>query len=142
MKSRLNLPSASLGILGALVLGLAAMASTVRAGTPVVETAPAPPPPNKFLESFVAFSATNYFETSFENFPLSVAVTRYSIYSEFKFRLSPDWMFKIFPYGDISLYSFSSPFPLLQAPVFTRNLRNAYSLNLDMTLAYQFAPGW
>jgi len=125
-----------------LLLGLTAISPTGFAGTPVVDTATPPPATNKFLDSFVAFSATNYFDTSFSDIPLNMSVTRYSIYSEFKFRLSPDWMFKIFPYGDISLYSFHSPFAFGAPPAFTQNLRNAYALNLDATLAYQFAPGW
>ncbi len=142
MKRTPNLLRRSVATVGG-IFALAAASNGLYAGTPVVDTPP-PPAPNKYLESFVVVSGTNLFETSFEDAPLSLAVTRYSIYSEFKFRLSPEWMFKIFPYGDLSLYSFrlDSPFPPSPPPAFTSQLRNAYSLNLDATLAYMFAPGW
>lgn len=142
MKSRLSLPPSSLALVGSILVGLASFSPTARAGEPIVDTVPTPPPPNKFLDSFVAFSVTNLFDTSFTNVPLSLSSTRYAIYSEFKFRLSPEWMLKFFPYGDFSLYSFRSDSFLGATPAFTQNLRNAYALNLDTTLAYMFTPGW
>ncbi len=109
----------------------------------MVEPVPPPPPPDKFLESFIAVTATNYFDASFNGLPLSVAVTRFAFYSEFKFRLSPEWMLKIFPYADFSLYSFQSDFGSSSPPpFFTGSLRDAYLLSVDATLAYKFAPGW
>jgi hypothetical protein len=143
MKSHLYLSRPFLAVFSSILL-LAAAAPTALAGTETVDTktATTPPPPDKFLESFVAFTATNYFESSLEGFPLSLSVTRYSIYSEIKFRLSHEWMLKFHPYGDLSLYSFSNDAPFAPPASFTRNLRNAYMLNLDTTLAYMFAPGW
>ena len=140
MKPYLNLSRRTLAVVGSLFL--AASASTASAGTPVVETIPTPPEPNKYLDTFFVVSGTNYFESSFENFPLSLSVTRYSVYSEFKFRLSPEWMLKFHPYADLSLYSFSNDTSFPPPPAFTQNLRNAYMFQLDTTLAYMFAPGW
>jgi hypothetical protein len=135
MKSSLRLSRRSLAALGSLFLAVSS--STALAGPPAIDTTPAAPEPNKFLQSFVSFDATNFFDTSFSDIPVSLSVTRYSGYGEFKFRLSPDWMLKLFTYGDLSLYNFRA----FDQP-FTGPMRNAYYANVDLTLAYTFAPGW
>ncbi len=140
MKSSICLPRAFLtATLGALFL-LASAPTPAQAGPPPADTPPPPPPPDKFLQSFITFYGTNYFNADFDGLDgFGLNVSRYSYYGEFKFRLSPVWMMKIFTYADYSLYNFDLPF---SAPQFTDILRGATFARVDLTLAYTFAPGW
>lgn len=139
MTSRLRLHLSAIAVAGSILLS-AAYPGQLLAGpdpvpAPVVDTGRAP---NSFLQSFVALYGTNYFNESFDNLKEGFSVSRYSYYGEFKFKLSPVWLVKLFTYADYSLYSFSDSPP----PVFTNLLRGGAYERVDLTLAYSFAPGW
>jgi hypothetical protein len=143
MKIHLRLSRPSLAAIGSLLL-LAVPATTTLAGTETTDTKTTTPPepPSKFVDTTIAFDATHYFDTRFDGLDSSLSVSRYSAYGEFRFKLAPVWVLKIFTYGDFSLYNFRHLPPTAPSPLFTGLLRDAYFVNVDATLAYTFAPGW
>lgn len=96
--------------------------------------------PDAFLRALIAFDANHYFDSDFDGSNVGFSVSRYSYYGEFKFRLSPVFLLKLFTYADYSLYSFKNLPP--PSPAFSNLLRGAVLAQTDLTLAYQFAPGW
>lgn len=142
MRPTLHLHLSAITIAGSLFL-LAFSPDRAFAG-PAAE--PLPPPitterePDSFLKSSIAFYGTHYFNERFDDLSEGFSVSRYSFYGEFKFRLSPVFLLKLFTYADYSLYSFSNIAP--PSPVFTNLLRGAAYERVDLTLAYTFAPGW
>jgi hypothetical protein len=141
MNSRLRLSLSAITIVGSCLLFAATPSLTLAGPPPPPEPAPTTGrAPDSFQQGFIAFYGTNYFNERFDNLNEGFSVSRYSYYGEFRFKLSPTWMIKLFTYADYSLYSFSNvPQP---SPVFTNLLRGAAFERVDLTLAYTFAPGW
>ena len=131
-----------------LLPGLAACSLTVLAVFPGMALAGPEPAPAvtltrtepAFATSFIAFDANHYFESDFEGTNGALSVSRYAFKGEFRFRLSPVFLLKLFTYADYSLYSFKGIAP--PTPAFNGLLRGAVLAQTDLTLAYQFAPGW
>ena len=96
--------------------------------------------PDPFLKSSISIYGTNYFNADFDGTTTGVSVSRYSFNGEFKFRLAPIFLLKLFTYGDYSLYNFKNVAP--PSPSFTGLLRGAAFERVDLTLAYTFTPGW